>query len=58
MIPAPPKSLREKLVPKKPVFPEKNALREMPILKNRENKQKTTRVIMEQLVKRLKTGLF
>jgi hypothetical protein len=30
----------------------------MPISKNRENKRKTTRGVMEKLVKRLKTGCF
>jgi hypothetical protein len=57
-IPYPPKSLREKLTPRNPVFPEKKALREMPLLKNRENKRKTTRGIMEQPVNRLKTACF
>jgi hypothetical protein len=48
VLPHPPKTLREKLLPKNHVFFEKNTLREMPILKNLENKRKTTIGIMEK----------
>ena len=47
-ISSPFKTLREKLAPKNPVFLEKNALREMPISKNLENKRKTTIGVLEK----------
>jgi hypothetical protein len=42
------KTMREKLAPKNPVFLEKNAIFKIPISKNRENKRKTTMVVLEK----------